>query len=50
MKQKRFEKIPCTNKWRCLKCGKIVEELGWMAHLRKHKDRIQENNKHIDTY
>lgn len=50
MKQKKFGKIVGTNKWRCLKCGKIVEEMGWAGHLRKHKGRIHENNMHIDTY
>jgi len=47
---KKFEKIPFTNTWQCLKCGKIVKELGWSGHLRKHKEHIQEVNKHIDTF
>lgn len=47
---KKFERISSSCEWRCLKCGKIVKENGWAGHLRKHKDKIQENNKHIDNY
>lgn len=50
MKTKRFEKVAGTDKWRCLKCGKLVSEMGWAGHLRKHKEKIHEVNKHIDTY
>lgn len=50
MKQKKFERVPGTNKWQCLKCGKIVEEGGWPGHLRKHKEKIHKVNRHIDTY
>ena len=49
-KEKRFEKVIGTNKWRCLKCGKVVKEMGWVGHLRKHKENIHKVNKHIDTY
>jgi len=47
---KRFEHVKGTNKWRCLKCGKVVEEMGWLGHWRIHKENIHEVNKHIDTY
>ncbi len=50
MGNKRFDRIVGTNTWRCLKCGKIVKEMGWAGHLRKHKEKIHEVNRHIDTY
>ena len=47
---KKISRIPGTNTWQCLKCNKIVKEQGWAGHLSKHKVKIHEVNKHIDTY
>lgn len=39
--------------WTCNLCGKIVKELGWSGHNRKHSTKNakwKHGQKHIDTY
>jgi len=46
----RYNYIEGTGKWKCNLCGKLVREYGWQGHNRIHRKKIQDVNKHIDTY